>query len=260
MGVVLSGAHFGCTEGGRVMSLNDLQTWGALIDLNGGGILGGRWNGEDLNNQAYQTHLEDIGGSDESNLRELNVVADALAASRSLGTTADRGVKVTIIPLEVESIDRYGMQKIMDSDLKYSAELQANLTDTYIQNELCKNIEAKPGNPKGGMVHRMACVNEKGDKNQYTLDMDAIVASYFWKPELFEFKRRLVAFDELTGLTYSECSSADLRAGFAWPKKNSVCQCQGTAKVLKCFWANLATDFNAIKWFQMLKDELIKLP
>ena len=167
-----------------------------------------------------------------------------------MGTTADRGVKVTIIPLEVESINRYGMQKIMDSDLKYSAELQASLTDTYIQNELCKDIGEKPGNPKGGMVHRMACVNEKGDKNQYTLDMDAIVASYFWKPELFEFKRRLVAFDELTGLTYSECSSVG----------RSVCQCQGTAKVLKCFWANLATDFDAIKWFHAIKDELIKLP
>merc|ERR1711933_92695 len=108
--------------------------------------------------------LTDFGGSDESNLRELNVVSDALAASRSLGTTADRGVKVTIIPLEVESINRYGMQKIMDSDLKYSAELQASLTDTYIQNELCKSIEAKPGNPKGGMVHRMACVNEGRQK------------------------------------------------------------------------------------------------
>ena len=146
------------------------------------------------------------------------------------------------------------MQKIMDSDLKYSPKDQAKITNIYIQNELCKDIGEKPGNPKGGMVHRMACVNEmkhcEWNKTQYTLDMDAIVASYFWKPELFEFKRRLVAFDELTGLTYSECSSVG----------RSVCQCQGTAKVLKCFWANLATDFDAIKWFHAIKDELIKLP
>merc|ERR1711920_734348 len=37
--VVLSGAHFGYTEGGRVMSQNDWWTWTALVDLNGG-ILG----------------------------------------------------------------------------------------------------------------------------------------------------------------------------------------------------------------------------
>merc|ERR1712060_860505 len=179
--VVLSGAHFGYTEGGRVMSLND------------------------------------------------------------------------------QSIDRYGMQMITNnSTYNYTPELQLKLTCDYIQNELCKSIEATPGNPKGGMVHRMACVRVMDDCTQNTLDMDAIVASYFWKPELFEFKQRLVAFDELTGLTYSECSRVGSWADH-WAGR-SVCLCQGTAKVLKCFEANLATDFHAINWFHAIKDELIRHP
>merc|ERR1712151_324079 len=96
--VVLSGAHFGYTEGGRGMSLNDQNTWFNLVPLNGG-ILG-TYNEQALNYTKMTTDFNEHGGSDESNLRELNVVSDALAASRSLGTTADKGVKVTIIPIE----------------------------------------------------------------------------------------------------------------------------------------------------------------
>jgi len=241
--VVVSGGFFGDSEEGRRMATNDISTWKNLIPLGAGNLAQ-----IDLAALNAQGDGPPEGGSDSSTLRELNVVSDALAAARSLATAASKGVKITIIPLEVESINRYGQQVIENNNsITYSEDLQVDLTDAFIAQYLCRDKAVPAPNEAAGMLQRLACINEEGGKQQYTLDMDAIVATYLWAPEMFTFDQKsLVAFDSLTGMTYAACRRVAA----------SACLCQGSSSVLACFEVQRATNFDAVMWFARLNELL----
>merc|ERR1711963_673459 len=179
-----------------------------------------------------------------------------------MGKAALKGVPVTIIPLNVESIDRYGKQVALKEDPKLKVlafERQASLTQEGIVplcrdglavngEEIAVNPNApKPGKPEAEMLRRLACIRSvsyEQKSTEYTVDMDAIVATYLWRPELFEWDMAsLVAMDSVSGMTYSKCK--ELVPG--------ACQCEDAAGVLSCARVKRATGFNAIDWFAKMQ-------
>lgn len=78
------------------MATNNLNTWVQLILASAGNLAM-------IDLAALNAQFRPDNTSDSSTLRELNVVSDSLAAARSLATAASKGVKITIIPIEVES-------------------------------------------------------------------------------------------------------------------------------------------------------------
>lgn len=137
-----------------------------------------------------------------------------------------------------------------DASLNYDFTLQSNITDEYIKTYLCRDTAITPGSDNGGMLQRMACLNEEDSKTQYTLDMDAIVASYFWMPQLFTFdKQSLVAFDSVSGMMYTNCKLV----------RANACLCPGSASALACFEVKRATNFDAVLWFEEMH-KLLQFP
>jgi inosine-uridine nucleoside N-ribohydrolase len=260
--IILSGSWFGDTAEGRASPLLDFSTFQNTIRSGVGNL-------DSVNLEALGKEFSV--DSDSSTFRELNVVSDALAAARSLLKAARKGVPVTIIPLNVESVDRYGKQKALKEHpgLKSLDQgRQANLTQEGIVplcrdglflngKEITVNPDApNPGKPEAEMLQRMACIRSvsyKLEDAQYPIDMDAIVATYLWRPELFEWDTAsLVAMDSVSGMTYSKCR--DLMPGAG------ACQCEDTADVLTCAPVKRATGFDAIDWFAKIQDELLQYP
>mmetsp|Transcript_64107 Transcript_64107/g.164976 ORF Transcript_64107/g.164976 Transcript_64107/m.164976 type:complete len:587 (-) Transcript_64107:528-2288(-) len=162
---------------------------------------------------------------------ELNVVADAPAAKQLLSL----GIPVRVIPIEVDSVDRIGKELMAvlgpAGPTHLKGEAQVNLTtQSYMQ--LCQR---GLGKEDPSMLGFLACLHSAGG-SLATLDMDAIAASYLWKPELFTFATQRVNINATTGLT-------------------SLCEpgaqdddCSGEVQV--------ATDFSTVDWMQSLHDAL----
>jgi inosine-uridine nucleoside N-ribohydrolase len=148
---------------------------------------------------------------------ELNIVSDPLAAQAVFALD----IPITIVPLEVESIDRIGKQMLK---VVQNQTAQTNVTDAQTW-ALC-SVGNYSGTPN--FLGRLAC-KHSGGGDVATLDMDAIVATSLWGPTKFTFDKDAWVVVQDDGLTKT-C---------ALPEKG-------------CRRVTLATDFNAIAWYQGL--------
>jgi len=99
-------------------------------------------------------------------LAELNVVADR----KAMDFVLNFGIKITMIPIEVESIDRVGKEASPDPSNQTSE-------TTKKTDELKK---ALPQEGDAAMLQKMADIHASGG-DVATLDLDAIVATYLTK-------------------------------------------------------------------------------
>jgi len=99
-------------------------------------------------------------------LAELNVVADR----KAMDFVLNFGIKITMIPIEVESIDRVGKEASPDPSNQESE-------TTKKTDELRESL---PQEGDAAMLQKMADIHESGG-NVATLDLDAIVATYLTK-------------------------------------------------------------------------------
>lgn len=169
---------------------------------------------------------------------ELNVAADAPAAAFMLGL----GVRVIIVPLEVDSIARPGLQKKLDDGDEPDGDGSQWRKDVFLQNKYL--MQGLCGSrPQGhhhhhhhqsrqSMLEHMACIN-KGEGDVHTLDMDAITAAYLFSKELFDLEPGHVEVNRTTGIT-SLVDSCSSDAG-------------------ECHEVQVATAFNATAWVQQLR-------
>jgi len=204
--IVLAGGTF---DPDALRQYDNITYFGALIMVNG--------SGQYDNSQPFRN-------------AELNVAADAPAAAFMLGL----GVPVTIVPLEVDSIARPGLEKMLADGEEPKEEDEDGSQwekDVYFQNQylmqgLCN------GSVPASMLQHMACIN-KGKGDVHTLDMDAITAAYLFSKELFDLEPGKVTVDRTTGVT-SLVESCSSDAG-------------------ECYEVQVATGFNATAWVQQLR-------
>lgn len=196
-------------------------------------LAGGTFKGSELKKTDPMTGgaliaVDDSGDFDASggNLVELNVAADAPAAAALLGM----GVPVTIVPLEVDSIARPGLQTVQPEGEVTTEQLdEIWFQNQYLMQGLCKGGR-HPRRPS--MLQHMACIH-KGRRNDVnSMDMDAITAAYLWSQELFVLETKGVKVNNVTGATSVVTSG-----------------CQGDDH---CHEVQVATGFNAIAWVQKL--------
>jgi len=149
---------------------------------------------------------------------ELNVASDIKAAQAVFGLD----IPLRMVPLEVASIDRVGKQLIPGT---YSEEEQVSLTTDQLA-KLCKSA------PGATMLKRMACIHASGG-DKATMDMDAIAATFLWTGDKhFEFKNGTVKVQ---------------RSG-----RTEVCPLDSDDR--KCQKAHMASQFDAVGWFQDLSN------
>jgi len=149
---------------------------------------------------------------------ELNVASDIKAAQAVFGLD----IPLRMVPLEVASIDRVGKQLIPGT---YSEEEQVSLTTDQLA-KLCKSA------PGATMLKRMACIHASGG-DKATMDMDAIAATFLWTGDKhFEFKNGTVKVQ---------------RSG-----RTEVCPLDSNDR--KCQKAHMASQFDAVGWFQDLSN------
>jgi inosine-uridine nucleoside N-ribohydrolase len=208
--IILSGSFFSTSNQGSRMRAEDPETFhGVLVGL-----------ADNVNHNL--THSKE---------GELNVVADAPAAHQLLAFVREHGVRLRIVPLEVESASRIGkdMMKVLRGDSDTAR--QENLNQASFD-KLC-GIGLRSSTPS--LLSNMACLSD-ASHDRHVLDMDAIVATSIWTPEFFTFAQRHVSIDASSGLTSL---------------------CQGGSETVgddSCVAVEVATDFDALRWFENLQD------
>eukprot|EP00932_Pfiesteria_piscicida_P003427 SRR837773.13337.p1 GENE.SRR837773.13337~~SRR837773.13337.p1 ORF type:complete len:209 (+),score=38.67 SRR837773.13337:43-627(+) len=192
------GGFFASTPQGQQLAVDDPATTAALMD-----------------SAALAT------GTDGDS--ELNVVSDVLAAQAVLSLE----IPITIVPIEVASIDRAGKQSLSGN---ITIDAQSAAADKKAS-ELC---ERDAGLEMPTMLGRMACLH-RGGGAVATLDMDVIAVTTLVSKHLFQFTSSSVAVQD------------DGRTTLCGPHGIWGRGCQNVT---------LATEFDALAWVQALMDIL----
>lgn len=190
--IVFSGGFFNTTDEGSEVKTEDLSTYGALMAT-----------------------LDDPNlTSPESDSRaELNVVADKDAMDFILNF----GINITMIPIEVESIDRVGKEADPSNETNLTKEKTNELRDSL------------PQEGDAAMLQRLADLHVAGGETA-TLDLDAIVATY------------LTSWNSL--FTTQGAKVKVLKNGVTFKCDDDDSSCVNVA---------LAKNFNATGWYEQMK-------